>query len=251
MSTRPQSAPVLMVMLATSWLVGLCCTVYAATTLSAQNLTTPKSPRTLAGAYTASAEFPRVFTTQADINDFAKRINVPNSFSARTFAKLSAQVQVHLAARVDWDAVYSGCDVEKYLYAFSYEKPNEHADPRQSAAGLAAGLKKPGLAAPAGAAIVAARLALYAALVKAGAKAPANGPAADQASALAKRILLAWARRGFRNSRGGWLDQAEQFCDAHARFIPLTQTTVRLLICLLFSNADHPLIDRPFGCAVS
>jgi len=83
---------------------------------------------------------------------------------------------------------------------------------------------------PAGAAIVASRLALYAALVKAGAKPPAGAPTVDQAAALAKRILLAWAKRGFRDQRGNFLKRAEQFCDGEERFIPFSQTGVGLQI---------------------
>jgi hypothetical protein len=185
----------------------------------------------LSGAYASSKQHPRVFMTQADLDDLVKRINTPGSFSARTFSTLANQVKVHLAANADWDAVYSGCDIEKYLYAFSFEKPKEHADADRSASELSAAMKvKPGLAAPAGGAIVASRLALYAALAKAGAKAPAGAPTGDQAAAIAKRILLAWARRGFRDKNGNMLTRAEQFCDAQERFIPFTQTTVGLQI---------------------
>jgi len=88
------------------------------------------------------------------------RINAAGSFSAQVFARLAGQVKIHLAAKADWDAVYTGCDVEKYLYAFSFEKPNEHADPTGSASEHGAAMHvKPGLAAPAGGAMVAARLA--------------------------------------------------------------------------------------------
>jgi hypothetical protein len=52
---------------------------------------------------------------------------------------------------------------------------------------------KPGMSPPAGAVIVASRLALYAALVKAGAKTPTDVPSGGQAVAPAKRVLLAAA----------------------------------------------------------
>jgi hypothetical protein len=83
---------------------------------------------------------------------------------------------------------------------------------------------------PAGAAIVASRLTLYAALVKGGAKAPAGSPPADQAAALAKRILLAWASRGFRDQHGNFLNRAEQFCDGQQRFNRLEENNVGLQI---------------------
>jgi hypothetical protein len=183
------------------------------------------------GTDTRSAEHPRVFVTPSDLRDMVTRINVPGSFSAQIFSKLTGQVKAHLAANVDWDAVYSGCDIEKYLYSFSYEKPNEHADPASAAAQLSAATHvKPGLQPPAGAAIAASRLVLYAALVKAGAKTPAGAPTADQAAALAKRILLAWSNHGFRDQRGTYLNRAEQFCDDQDHFIPLSQSTVALQI---------------------
>src|SRR6202162_1526724 len=69
----------------------------------------------LPGTYIRSAEHPRVFVTPSDLRDMVTRINVPGSFSAQIFSKLTGQVKAHLAANVDWDAVYSGCDVEKYL----------------------------------------------------------------------------------------------------------------------------------------
>jgi len=185
----------------------------------------------LPGTYTRSAEHPRVFVTPSDLRDMVTRINVPGSFSAQIFSKLTNQVKARLAANVDWDAVYSGCDVEKYLYSFSYEKPNEHADPASAAAQLSAALNvRPGLSAPSGAAIVASRLALYVALVKAGAKTPAGTPTVDQAAALAKQILLAWSSHGFRDQRGTYLNRAEQFCDDQDHFIPLKQSTVALQI---------------------
>jgi hypothetical protein len=64
-----------------------------------------------------------------------------------------------------------------------------------------------------GAAVVAGRLALYAALVKAGATVSPGGAAPDDASVLAKRILLAWADRGFRDERGEFRGTQAQYCD--------------------------------------
>jgi hypothetical protein len=74
-----------------------------------------------------------------------------------------------------------------------------------------------GVKAPAGAAVVASRLALYAALVKAGAMPPGGSPGSDAAAALAKRILLAWADRGFRDANGHFLELAAFTRDGHGR----------------------------------
>jgi hypothetical protein len=65
--------------------------------------------------------------------------------------------------------------------------------------------------------VVAARLALYAALLKAGATPAPGSPGADEAVALAKRILLAWADRGFRAANGGFLELASFTRDGHGR----------------------------------
>jgi hypothetical protein len=73
-------------------------------------------------------------------------------------------------------------------------------------------------------------LALYAALVKAGVTAPAGASNPDQAAALAKRILLAWANRGFRDAKGGFLDTVAQFCDDKGRTDPGVQNAVGLQI---------------------
>jgi hypothetical protein len=73
----------------------------------------------LSGAYISSAQHPRVFVTSAELTDMVTRINAPRSFSAQNFSRLANQVKSHLAAKVDWDAVYSGCDLDIYLHAFS------------------------------------------------------------------------------------------------------------------------------------
>jgi hypothetical protein len=185
----------------------------------------------LSGAYTSSAAHPRVFTTQADLDDLVTRINSPGSFSAQSFETLAGQVKKDLAAPIDWDATYSGCDLDVYLHAFSYEPTSGYADeirtPDQlrSAMNVAAGASP-----PTGAAIVASRSALYAALIKAGANGPAGGPSADQAVALARRILVAWANRGFRDPKGNFLNSATQFCDGQGQFNHLSENGVGLQI---------------------
>jgi hypothetical protein len=82
----------------------------------------------LSGAYTSSAQHPRVFITPSDMNALVTRINSSGSFSAQSFARLSTKVKADLAANVDWDAVYSGCDLDIYLHAFSYEPTTGYAD---------------------------------------------------------------------------------------------------------------------------
>jgi hypothetical protein len=109
----------------------------------------------LPGAYSSSKEHPRVFTTPAELKDQVSRINTAGSFSAQNFARLMDQVKSHLAAKVDWDAAYSGCDLDTYLHAFSYEPAGGYAEQMRSASQLSAAMNvKPGLIPPAGAAIV-------------------------------------------------------------------------------------------------
>jgi hypothetical protein len=140
----------------------------------------------VSGAYHSLGGHPRVFTTAADLEDLVSRINRPGSYSMQRFGQLAAQIKRDLASHVDWDVAYSGCDPGVYLYAFSYEPQDGHDAEIKAALKLG-----PASTAPAGAAVVASRLALYAALVKAGAAPPAGTPSPDQVAALAKRILLA------------------------------------------------------------
>lgn len=127
---------------------------------------------------------------------------MPGSFSGRRFAALASKVKADLARNLDWNEAYSGCDMEIYLRGFSYEPEPAYGNDRSDAE-LGAAMKiKPGTAPLHGGAVVASRLALYAALAKAGATLPAGAPDPDRAAATAKRILLAWADRGFRDDRG-------------------------------------------------
>jgi hypothetical protein len=174
--------------------------------------TAPQSYPRLAGAYTTVTDAPHLFTTKADLLDLARRINKAGSYSATRFQQLAAHVKADLAAPIAWDAAYAGCDMEIYLRAFAYEPKPAYGNDR-SEAQLAAALKlPPGRAAPHGAAVAAARFALYASLVKAGAMPPVGAPGAEEATALAKRIALAWAEHGFRDERGQFRPQAE-LCD--------------------------------------
>jgi hypothetical protein len=193
--------------------------------------TAPDVYPSLAGSYTSSAQHPRVFITPTDMKDMVTRINSSGSFSAQSFARLSNKVKADLAANVDWDAVYSGCDLDIYLHAFSYEPTTGYADEIRTTSQLGSAMHvKEGMAPPTGASIVASRLAIYAALVKSGAKAPTGGPSTGEAAVLAKRILLAWANRGFRDQKGSILSRAEQFCDGQQHFNVMIQSGVGLQI---------------------
>jgi len=193
--------------------------------------TAPDVDPSLAGSYTSSAQHPRVFITPTDMSGLVTRINSSGSFSAQSFARLSTKVKADLAAKVDWDAVYSGCDLDIYLHAFSYEPTTGYTDEIRTTSQLGSAMHvKEGMSPPTGAAIVASRLALYAALVKSGAKPPADAPSSGEAAALAKRILLAWANRGFRDQKGNVLTKAEQFCDGQQHFNVVVQNGVGLQV---------------------
>src|SRR5258707_4755775 len=163
----------------------------------------------IAGSYRPLAEHPRVFTTVAEIKDLVARINRPASYSGRRFGQLASQIARDLAAPSDWDATYSGCFIGPYLYAFSYEPQDGHDAETHAALKLDTNTR-----APAGGAVVASRLALYAALAKAGAMARPDAPNPDQAAALARRILLAWADHGFpRDTQGRFRPLSALSCD--------------------------------------
>jgi hypothetical protein len=179
----------------------------------------------LAGAYKKLVDHPGVFITHAELEDIAKRIRVPDSFSGARFDQLAKQTAHDLASKIDWNATYTGCDLDVYLYAFSFEPQYDYAPKIHAALRLG-----PNVEAPAGAAVVASRLALYAALVKAGAAVPAGAPSTDQAAALAKRILLAWSKLGLRDEQDHFLSQPSQFCDETGKTDDVTKTAVGLQI---------------------
>jgi hypothetical protein len=179
----------------------------------------PDSFPHLSGTYKSLAEHPRVFMTRQDLNDVAARINTPGTFSAQSFAGLVKRVRADLASTADWDATYSGCDADIYLHAFSFEPTGGYAGEIRSEDQLRAALNmRPGVIPPHGAAVVASRLALYAALMKAGASAPQPASSADDAIKHAKRILLAWATRGFRGENGTFFRPPGRFCDPAGHF---------------------------------
>jgi hypothetical protein len=173
----------------------------------------------LAGTYRSVAEHPRVFMTAADLKDLAARINRPGSYSMRRFGLLAEQIKRDLASGIDWDVTYAGCDGGVYQYVFSYEPQDHHDAETRAQLDIA-----PGHKAPAGGAVVAARLALYAVLAKAGAALPPGAPGAGAAATLAKRILLAWADRSFlRDAQGRILPLVASVCGPAGRVPTMTQ----------------------------
>ena len=178
--------------------------------LAGLNVPYPPLPP-LAGTY-RSPTHPGVFTSVDELKDLASRINRSGSYSARRFALLATQIQHDLSSGIDWDITYSGANAGVYQYIFSYEPQDHHEAETRAALTI-----PPEAKAPAGAAVVASRLALYAALVKAGATPPAGAPGTDDAIKLAMRILLAWADHGFRQSDGRFLTLASFTHDGHNR----------------------------------
>lgn len=165
----------------------------------------------LAGTY-RSLTHPGVFMTADELQDISSRINRKGSYSGQRFGLLAKQIKQDLHSGIDWDVTYSGPIPGIYEYTFSYEPQDQHDAETRAALTIA-----PGAKAPAGAAVVASRLALYAALVKAGATPPDGSPGTEEAAALAKRILLAWADRGFRDADGRFLELGSFTRDGHGR----------------------------------
>jgi hypothetical protein len=173
----------------------------------------PVSYPHLAGHYASLDEHPRVFDTREELNDIARRANSPASFTSKQFSKLAGRVRRDLSAKVDWQATYSGCDLEIYLRGFAYEQKPAYGNDRSDDQLRAAMHGNPSLAPPHGAAIVAARAALYAAVVHAGAVPPAGALSSNDAATFAKRILLAWADHGFRDEKGTFRRTEDKYCD--------------------------------------
>jgi hypothetical protein len=208
------------------------CLLFLMSTRSAPSLN-PPSPNgpSVPGAYTSSAQHPRVFMSQADVNDLVTRINAKETFSAQKFSRLANLVKADVAADVEWDAAYSGCDIDIYLHTLSIEETRGYAQEVRSQDRIRSELRMHSNARPpSGAALVASRLALYAALVKAGAVVAPGAPSVEQTTGLAKRILLAWANRGFRSRDGGYFQSTEQFCDQSGKVSPGSQAAVGLQV---------------------
>jgi len=172
----------------------------------------------LAGQYHSLDVHPGVFMTQADIEELVARINRPGSYSMQRFGLLAKQIERDLISGIDWNVTYAGRDGSIYNYTFGYE-PQDHREAETRKALQIA----PGVKAPAGGAVVASRLVLYAALVRAGATVSQGGPNVDEA---AKRILLAWADHGFlRDPQGHIRPLASRTCGPVAK--PPTMTEPR------------------------
>ena len=190
----------------------------------------------LGGSYRSLTQHPGVFMTGDELKDMASRINRPGSYSMRRFGPLARRIAQDLKSGIDWDVTYSGPDPGVYEYVFSYEPQDQHDAATRAALKITAGAK-----APAGAAVVASRLALYASLLKAGASAPAGSPGADESIALAKRILLAWADRGFRDNDGHFQALVSFTRDGHNR--PSSQLGLTLGRGIIYSVHAQDLLE--------
>jgi hypothetical protein len=184
----------------------------------------------IAGKLDGSADgwtAPHVFMTPGDLEDIVARIDAsPTGYSASQFHRLENRVKNLVASSNRWDATYSGCRLDTYLYAFSFAPtPSAYRDMLSSDLGLNSS-ESP----PSGAAVAASELALYAALVKAGTASNDSPALAPQAVALAKEILLAWASTGFLDASGNYLNSADQFCDDIGSITPIAETGVGLHI---------------------
>ena len=167
----------------------------------------------LAGHYKPLDTHPRVFDNRADLEEIARRANIKNSFTAGRFAALADRIRRDMTDKVDWQATYNGCDLEIYLRGFSYEYHPAYGNERTEDQLRSAMHGRPGLAPPHGAAIVAARAALYASLINAGAPRRPQDPISVAAAGFAKAILLAWADRGFRLESGAFRLTEANYCD--------------------------------------
>jgi len=207
------------------------------TKLAPKPLDTPYSALPpLGGSYRSLTQHPGVFVTGDELKDMASRINRPGSYSMRRFDLLAKQIAKDLKSGIDWDITYSGPDPGVYEYVFSYEPQDQHDAETRAALKIPAGAK-----APAGAAVVASRLSLYAALLKAGAAAPPGAPGADEPIALAKRILLAWADRGFRDKDGHFQALGSFTRDGHDR--PASQLGLTLGRGVIYSVHAQDLLE--------
>ena len=190
----------------------------------------------LGGSYRSLTQHPGVFMTGDELKDMASRINRPGSYSMRRFDLLAKQIAMDLKSGIDWDVTYSGPDAVVYEYVFSYEPQDQHDAETRAALKIPASVK-----APAGAAVVASRLSLYAALLKAGAAAPPGAPGANESIAVAKRILLAWADRGFRDTDGHFQALGSFTRDGHGR--PASQLGLTLGRGVIYSVHAEDLLE--------
>ena len=179
------------------------------------------APRSLAGTDQRPATHPWVFTTASELEELAGGINMPGSCSAKRFSQLAGQITRDLAGRTEWAAVSTGCNAAVIQYAFSYEPQDGQAEAVRTAPKLG-----PNAVAPAGGAVVASRLALYAALVKAGAKMPAGDLPPTRRQRSQGAFFSPSGDRGFRDAQGRFLTSESQLCDANARHAGLGSGSV-------------------------
>jgi hypothetical protein len=93
------------------------------------------APPAVAGTYRHPAMHPWVFTTPSELEDLARRSNIPGSYSATRLGQLAGQIARDLAARNDWNAVYTGCDAgTRWLNGISTLNSSSRPG-RQSSAG--------------------------------------------------------------------------------------------------------------------
>ena len=183
----------------------------------------------LQGMWQPPTASPRVFDTPEDIHATAAATKEPGSYTAKMWAKLTSRAKDYVHSNADWGATYSGCDLDLYLRSFSFGSSGGYSSETRSDAQIAAAMHPAeGKSAPRGAAIAAADLAMYAALVHAGAAHIAGAPTEEEASALARKILLAWANHGFRLKGDAFRAKPTDFCGATPKDYVLTDVGLQV-----------------------
>jgi hypothetical protein len=173
----------------------------------------PASYPHLPGRYVSLNAHPRGFDTREQLQDIARRANSPATFTSRQFSTLAGRIGRDLAAKVDWQATYSGRDLLD-LFARLLLRAEARLRQRPLRWGIARADERASRPLPAAPGChCRGAPALYAALIDAGAKPPPGAPRATEAADFAKRILLAWADHGFRDEAGVFRTREEKYCD--------------------------------------
>lgn len=94
----------------------------------------------LTGHYVSLDAHPRVFDTREDLQDIARRAGKQGTYSSGRYAALADRVRRDLSAKVDWQATYSGCDLEIYLRGFAYEQKPAYGNDRSDDRGFYANI---------------------------------------------------------------------------------------------------------------
>jgi hypothetical protein len=161
----------------------------------------------------SSGAHPNLFATNAEIIEIARKTKTSGTFSAHMFGSLRQRVRADLLSNTDWSATYAGCDLYTYLHLFSFEPLTGYSNETRSEQQLQSAARvKDEMAAPKGAAIVAARLALFASLVRAGAGTEEDRTTAKSAIEISKSILTRWAVAGFPRDDQGVSSSLDRFC---------------------------------------